>query len=323
MTTMMATDTAMAMSECSAQAHADGPSDGDGGDFFLEQFTLGRLIGSGAFGSVFQATDPSGAVVAIKKMSMVAIGSAEDREACLREATLLQQLDHPNVIKCHAVFLHFDEINIVLEFAGAGDLSNMLKTMRSMKQRFPEAYIWKVFAQISAGLAHMHDNRCMHRDLKPANVFLTTEGVVKVADLGLSRSFASRSEDVTLSVVGTPYYMAPERLTQSEYTYSSDVWSAGCLLYELAALRSPFHIAENVEQQNLFLLGQKIMKGQYPALPRGLYSKTLVELVQYCLAGDPDDRPTMQSIAECAAHSHRSAERKAERKLKTAATARR
>eukprot|EP00035_Acanthoeca_spectabilis_P022738 m.445513 g.445513 ORF g.445513 m.445513 type:complete len:319 (-) comp19237_c0_seq1:4114-5070(-) len=293
----------------------------DGGDL-SDQFTMGRLLGRGAFGSVYHATAPDGTEVAIKKISMAGIGSAEDRESCLRESNLLQKLDHPNVIKCHAVFVHYDEINIVLEYAGAGDLANMLKTMRSMKQRFPEAYIWKVFSQVSAGLAYMHDNRTMHRDLKPANVFLTTDGVVKVADLGLGRHFASRSEDVTLSVVGTPYYMAPERLTQQVYSYSSDVWSAGCLLYELAALRSPFHIADNA-QQNLFLLGQKITKGQYPALPKDVYSETLIELVAYCLASDPDDRPTMQSIAECAQHTHKLFAGRAARKIKRASAERR
>mmetsp|Transcript_127007 Transcript_127007/g.179254 ORF Transcript_127007/g.179254 Transcript_127007/m.179254 type:complete len:326 (-) Transcript_127007:102-1079(-) len=294
----------------------------DGGDL-CDRFTMGRLLGRGTFGSVYQATAPDGTEVAIKKISMGGMGSVEEREVCLKEATLLQQLDHPNVIKCHAVFVHFDEINIVLEYAGAGDLANMLRTMRSMKQRFPETYIWKVFSQITAGLAYMHDHRTMHRDLKPANVFLTTEGVVKVADLGLSRHFASRSEGITLSVVGTPYYMAPERLTQQEYTYSSDVWSAGCLLYELAALRSPFHIADNA-QQNLFLLGQKIMKGQYPSLPRDVYSETLIELVQYCLASEPDDRPTMQSIAECARHTYKLAVDRSEReKIKRTAAARR
>ena len=149
----------------------------------------------------------------------------------------------------------------------------------------------------------MHDRRIMHRDVKPANVFLTADGVVKVADLGLGRYFASRSEGVTLSVVGTPYYMAPERLAQAEYTYSSDVWSVGCLLYELAALRSPFHISDT-GQQNLFLLGQKIIKGEYPPLPPHLYSETLLSLVDNCLASDPDDRPTMQSIAECAQRVH-------------------
>jgi len=143
----------------------------------------------------------------------------------------------------------------------------------------------------------------MHRDVKPANVFLTADGVVKIADLGLGRYFASRSEGVALSVVGTPYYMAPERLAQAEYTYSSDVWSVGCLLYELAALRSPFHISDT-GQQNLFLLGQKIVKGEYPPLPSHLYSETLLSLVDNCLASNPDDRPTMQSIADCAQRAH-------------------
>jgi NIMA (never in mitosis gene a)-related kinase len=288
----------------------------DGGMEFAGGFRVGRILGRGAFGEVYHATAPDGTEVAVKKISLVGIATLADREACLKESTLLQRLDHPHIIKCHAVFLHYDEIHIVLEYAGAGDLAHMLKTMRGMKQRFPETYIWKVFSQVAAGLGYMHECRVMHRDIKPANVFLTTDGVVKVADLGLGRYFASKSH--TASVVGTPYYMAPERLSACEYSFSSDVWSAGCLLYELAALRSPFHIAEH-DQQNLFLLGQKITKGDYPALPARLYSVTLVELVQHCLASDPSDRPTMQSIAECAQAAHEHAATKDKRRSKSSA----
>lgn len=260
-----------------------------------EGFHVGALLGRGTFASVFRATAPDGRTVALKRVQIAGCMSASEREECLKEAHLLQQLDHPNVIKCHAAFIHGDALNIVLELADAGDLSKMLATMRTTKQRFPEAYIWKYFMQITQGLAYMHDRRIMHRDIKPANVFITRRGVVKVADLGLGRYF-SRSRGIAHSVVGTPYYMAPERLSQHAYSYPSDVWSVGCLLYEMSALRSPFHTDSN----NLYDLARKIQEGDYPALPPSVYTQTLIQLVGQCLQVCPTMRPSMRAIASYA-----------------------
>lgn len=133
------------------------------------------------------------------------------------------------------------------------------------------------------------------RDLKPANIFLTLDGTVKVGDLGLSRELSEHTV-MAHSKVGTPLYMSPEVLRGDGYDFKSDVWSLGCLLYELAMLKSPF----KAEGLNLYSLFQKISQGDYLPLPEN-YSEELRNLAYSMISTKSEDRPEIATVCAIAA----------------------
>ena len=210
------------------------------------------------------------------------------------QVKLLQSLDHPNIIRYMDSFINENDLVIVFEWAAAGDLKRQLRKAQEKQAPFEERIIWKYFSQIADAIQHMHERRIMHRDLKPANIFLTLDGTVKLGDLGLSRELSENTIQAH-SKVGTPLYMSPEVLRGDGYDFKSDIWSIGCLLYELAMLKSPF----KSEGLNLYSLFQKISKGEYSPLPER-YSEELRSLAYSMISTNAEDRPEIDYICEIA-----------------------
>ena len=122
----------------------------------------------------------------------------------------------------------------------------------------------------------------MHRDLKPENVFLTNGSTVKLGDFGLSKLLSAH--DFASTYVGTPFYMSPEICSSERYSGKSDMWSLGCIMYELCTLEPPFNARSHLE------LIQKIRLGKVKPLP-SRYSKELGMVIASCLRVNPDERP--------------------------------
>ena len=251
-------------------------------------YEIVKPIGKGKFAVVYRAKRVSDdEVVALKRIN---VDSVDDkaRDKCLKEVGFLQSLDHPNIIKYMDSFINDNDLVIVFEWAAAGDLKRQLRKAQERGVGFEERIIWKYFSQICNAMEHMHERRIMHRDLKPANIFLTLDGTVKVGDLGLSREMSENTIQAH-SKVGTPLYMSPEVLKGDGYDFKSDIWSLGCILYELAMLKSPF----KAEGLNLYSLFQKISKGDYQPLPEQ-YSDELKDLAYKMISTAPEDRPEIE-----------------------------
>ncbi|CAM9385674.1 unnamed protein product [Ectocarpus sp. 6 AP-2014] len=253
----------------------------------IDDYETARPIGKGKFAIVYRAKrKKDGKTVALKRVSMSDMGE-KFRTKCMREVHLLQSLDHGNIIRYQDSFLDNNELVIVLEWAAAGDLKRQVRKALERAVHFEERIIWGYFSQICGAISYMHRMQIMHRDIKPANIFLTLKGQVKVGDLGLGRVM-NADDELAYSKVGTPLYMSVEVLGGGGYSWKSDVWSLGCVLYELAMLRSPF----KSESLSLYSLYKKISSGDYPPM-LAYYSEELRALATGMINTNPDERPSV------------------------------
>jgi len=212
----------------------------------------------------------------------------KEREAAKQEADMLQKFDQPNIVQYRESFIEGGWLCIVMELARSGDLEKRLRKQRG--QLLPEAKIVEWFRQICLAMQHVHAKSVLHRDLKTQNIFLTDNGTkVIVGDFGISRVIATGQ--LAKTRVGTPYYMSPEIIQGDEYDHKSDIWSLGCVLYELTTLRHPF------TGTNLSELARKISRAKY-APPPATFSPQLHSLIADMLVRDPAKRPDINQILQ-------------------------
>ena len=163
---------------------------------------------------------------------------------------------------------------IVMEYADNGDLFQKIQEFQKNGQTFTENEIWKIAIQTINGLKACHDLNVMHRDLKSANVFVNHDHTIKLGDMNVSKK--ANNEGLNFTQTGTPYYASPEVWKDEKYNFKSDIWSLGCVIYELITFSPPFQ-AEDM--QGLF---KKVVNGNYPKIPK-TFSKDLNNLIKSML----------------------------------------
>eukprot|EP01138_Halocafeteria_seosinensis_P002809 gb/GECG01002870.1/.p1 GENE.gb/GECG01002870.1/~~gb/GECG01002870.1/.p1 ORF type:complete len:768 (+),score=117.31 gb/GECG01002870.1/:1-2304(+) len=266
-------------------------SDTPGGTL-SSQFEELKVLGQGSFGmAVLVMSKKSRKRFVLKKINVQAMSEENVREA-LREVQVLRGLNHPNIVGYHGSFIDQGYLSIVLDYCDGGDLEQQVKLANKRGRNFSERQIIDWFIQILSGLHYVHRHRILHRDLKAGNVFLTSTGKVKLGDFGIAKILndSGTMKSMAKTVIGTPYYMSPELCESRPYSYKSDVWSAGCILYELLTLRRAF------ESENIAALIYKIMSGSYKPIESNRYSQELINIVHSCLKNDPSSRPSVGEL---------------------------
>lgn len=267
----------------------------------LDQYDVLEILGSGSFGSVSKLRRKSDNKILVWKEINFGAMSEKEKSQLVAEVNILRELRNPYIVRYHdrIVDKPHTKLYIIMEHCSGGDLGRLIKKHRSQQIMIEEKFIWKVFAQIVLALKECHrrgqngdpnTKPIIHRDLKPANILLDNDHNVKIADFGLAKELSSQSK-LCKSNVGTPFYMSPEIINEKDYDETVDIWSLGCLLYELAALKPPF------EAFNAVSLAMKINLGRFSRIPMR-YSDALYESIKNMLQLDPKRRPRVEDLEQ-------------------------
>ena len=197
----------------------------------LKDFKKEKVIGKGSFGSVYLVRRVADNKIYALKTVILDKLNKKEQENSVNEVRILASINHPNVIGYKEAFWDdkSSSLNIVMEFADDGDLQSKIIKMKNEGGFFKESLIWEYSIQMVEGLKALHDKKIMHRDLKSANIFLFKENhKCKLGDMNVSKVI---KEKVLLTQTGTPYYASPEVWRDEPYSYKSDLWSIGCVIY--------------------------------------------------------------------------------------------
>ncbi|XP_072284239.1 serine/threonine-protein kinase Nek9 isoform X1 [Pyxicephalus adspersus] len=249
-----------------------------------------RVLGHGAYGeaTLYRRTEDDSLVV-WKEVGLARLSEKERRDA-LNEIVILSLLQHDNIIAYYNHFLDSNTLLIELEYCNGGNLFD--KIVRQKSQLFQEEMvIWYLF-QIVSAVSCIHRAGILHRDIKTLNIFLTKANLIKLGDYGLAKQLGSEFS-MAETCVGTLYYMSPELCQGVKYSFKSDIWAVGCVLYELLTLTRTF------DATNPLNLCVKIVQGNWGVqLDHTVYSQELIDVVRSCLQQEPEMRPSADEILE-------------------------
>jgi serine/threonine-protein kinase len=273
------------------------------GQTLSNRYKIFSLLGEGGMGEVYLATDEqTGQQVAVKVLAIHLRENTEMLQRFQREAQMLRQLNHPNIVEFVDDFEYQGQFVIVMEYVSGGSLHNLLK-----KGPLPVDQARKIALGLCDALIRSHQFNIIHRDIKPENVLIAEDGTPKLADFGVARLSKGTRMTRTGTKVGTPYYMSPEAWEGKTLDAQSDIWSLGAMLFEMLSGQVPFEgDTEPAVMTNVFnsqppdLL--KLRKGVSPgsakiikrmlAREKGQRYQTMREVAADLERGEPATTPT-------------------------------
>ncbi|KAJ3134100.1 hypothetical protein HK100_003841 [Physocladia obscura] len=272
----------------SQHEHIFGPFLGKPNHF---QWTKGKLLGKGAYGEVYFGINvTSQDIMAVKQVKFIPPKKGVEQrknsfvESLNMEIALLQELNHENITANVGFDFQDHTINLFLEYVEGGSLASIVSRYGKLDYNLARSFT----CQILSGLDYLHERCIIHRDIKGANILVNSQGVVKIADFGISKKtdFKYQMNARNSEMKGSLNWMAPEVMAdKGAYGVSADIWSLGCVVLEMLEGQKPWN---NVDMFNLM---QRVGKnGESPAIPRNFSDETVVFL-KACFIREPSERP--------------------------------
>ena len=258
----------------------------------MENFEVISKLGSGGFSKVYKVKRKiDNQVYALKKVQILNL-SEKQKMSSLNEIRVLASIKSKYVVNYKEAFLDEKDstLCLVMEYADRGDLAKRIQEQKKKGKYFNEKDIWRVFIQLVKGLKSLHDLEILHRDIKSSNIFLFSDGTAKLGDLNVCKILSNNVLGRTQA--GTPSYAAPEVWMEKPYGLKSDIWSLGCVLYEIISLHCPFR-GENVVE-----LYNKILVGEFSRIPNK-FSDELNWIVLHMINLDIDKRLSCDELLRC------------------------
>jgi len=210
----------------------------------------------------------------------------------LVELKTLHNSSHPSIVSFYGAFYSEFCLQVILEYMDGGTIGSLIEKVG----KIPENILSKISQKILRGLDYIHrELRIIHRDIKPQNILFNSQGDVKITDFGVSAEVSS-SNDKAFTFVGTLKYMSPGRIQKGAYTWKSDIWSLGLVIFECATGCHP--IVTNDHNAQPFVVLNTIVKSPSPKLPRNDFSSEFCDFIDLCLQKEEQNVPDCATLLE-------------------------
>jgi serine/threonine-protein kinase ULK/ATG1 len=251
-------------------------------------YTLVEKLGQGSYATVYKAHHKlNGGEYAVKVISREKIGSPKLQANLEQEISIMKEVSHQNVVRLYGTFTSKNNIYLVLEYCGGGDLQIFIRKHKRLEESVARGFL----IQLARGLHFLHSKNVIHRDIKPQNLLLSEfspNATIKFADFGFAKHLHEAS--MAQTPCGTPLYMAPEIFEMKEYDAKADVWSIGCVLFEMCTGEPPF---KGSNHRELFMN----IRSKSLRLPSNVtLSSEVTEILQRLLELNPQRRVSLDML---------------------------
>ena len=248
------------------------------------KYEIKKKLGQGGYGKVYQVLNKSNNKYYALKEFPIKGETKDNIQAIKKEAQILSKFNHKNIVKYYDSLEKDDKFYILMEYCDDQNLNVFMEKHKEKNELIEEKIIYNIIKQICLGLKEIHSKKIIHRDLKPENIFMNKNNEIKIGDFGISKELNSyKTFTKTNKKLGSLYYTAPEILSDGKYNIKADIWSLGCIIYELFNL--DFYFLNN-------------MMHEVKQIDENIYNSKWQKLIDSLLETKYDIRPDINCVID-------------------------